>query len=130
MKPAQINIDLLPYILQDLAGLIGLPLTMRLVEEYGGIRLYIPKGEMADNHALVKLVGREAAEKLQREYGGEPHMDIPLALASVRAVRNAEIRAARPHTSVSKLAREHRTTERNIRMICGEVEDDRQVGLF
>jgi len=130
MKPAQANTDLLPRILQDLAELIGLQLTMRLVEEYGGIRLYIPKCDMADDHALVKLIGREAAEKLQREYGGEPHMDIPLALASVRAVRNAEIRAARPHKSASHLAREYRTTERNIRLICGEIKDDKQVALF
>lgn len=130
MKPAQINVDLLPGILQDLAGLIGLPLTMRLVEQHGGVRLYIPKGDMADEHELVALIGRAAAEKLRAMYGGEPHFDIPLALASVRAVRNAEIRAKRQHASERTLAREYHTTERNIRLICGRVEDDRQAGLF
>ncbi len=125
-----INTDLLPYILQDLAEQIGLPLTMRLVAHYGGIRLYIPKGEVSDDHELVKLLGREATAKLQAYYGGEPHFDIPLAVKSIRAVRNAEIKSKRPHTSVSSLAREYHTTERNIRLICGEMEDDRQVGLF
>lgn len=126
----EVNTDLLPYILQDLAEQIGLPLTMRLVAHYGGTRLYIPKGDMADDHQLVKLIGREAAEKLQAMYGGEPHFDIPLALRSVRAVRNAEIRVKRAYTSASSLAREYHTTERNIRLICGEIEDDRQDGLF
>jgi Mor family transcriptional regulator len=125
-----INTDLLPYILQDLADQIGLPLTMRLVAHYGGIRLYIPKGEVADDHELVKLLGREATAKLQAYYGGEPHFDIPLAMRSVRAVRNAEIKQKRLNTSVSRLARDYHTTERNIRKICGEMEDDRQVGLF
>lgn len=130
MKPDQINVDLLPSILQDLAALIGLPLTMRLVEQYGGVRLYIPKGDVADDHELVKLIGREATDKLRSMYGGEPHFDIPLALASVRAVRDADIRAKREHTSERALAREYRTTERNIRMICSKVKDDRQVSLF
>lgn len=129
MNPA-INTDLLPYILQDLADQIGLPLTMRLVARYGGTRLYIPKGAVSDDHELVKILGREATAKLQAYYGGEPHFDIPLAMKSVRAVRNAEIKRKRPYTSVSNLARENHTTERNIRLICGEVEDDRQSGLF
>lgn len=130
MKPESINIGLLPLILQDMAGLIGLPLTMRLVEKHGGTRLYVPKGEMADDHALVKLIGREAAEKLQSMYGGDEHFDIPLALRAIKAVRNAEIKALRPRVSERELAREYHTTERNIRLICGKMEDDRQQGLF
>lgn len=136
MKPATpppaspLRVDLLPPILQDLAELIGLHCTMQLVQAYGGVRLYVPKLELDDDHALVRLIGREAAKKLQAMYGGEPHFDIPLALASVRAVRNAEIRAKRRHASERTLAREYRTTERNIRLICGKVEDDRQCGLF
>lgn len=127
---SEVNTELLPYILQDLAEQIGLPLTMRLVAHYGGTRLYIPKGGMVDDHKLVQLIGREATAKLQSMYGGEPHFDIPLALKSVRAVRNAEIRAKRPTTSASSLAREYGTTERNIRLICGEIEDDRQNSFF
>jgi Mor family transcriptional regulator len=130
MNRAELDLTILPYIVQDFAHLIGLPLTMRIVEQYGGTRLYIPKGELADDHSLVKLVGREAAEKLQKQYGGDAHQDIPLALAATRAVRNAEMRRKRKHASASQLAREYNTTERNIRMICGEVTDDRQGGLF
>lgn len=125
-----INVDLLPGILQDMVALIGLPLTMRLVEHRGGRRLYVPKGDMDHDHDLVRLIGRPAAEKLQSEYAGELHFEIPLALAAMRAVRNADIRARRETMSVSQLAGEYRTTERSIRKICNEIEDDRQGGLF
>ena len=33
----------LPGTLRDIAALIGLPSTLKLVETYGGVRLYVPK---------------------------------------------------------------------------------------
>lgn len=130
----EINTDLLEPILQDIVELIGLPHTMRLVETYGGVRLYVPKQSLEDDHDLVRLIGREAAEKLQTIYGGESHFDIPKAERALRAVRDAEIRAARTartgRMSVRELALKYGLTERNIRYILGEMEDDRQVGLF
>ena len=125
-----IDADLLEPILRDMVDLIGLHPTMTLVQAYGGVRLYVPKLELEDDHSLVRLIGRPAAKKLQAMYGGETHFDIPKAERALRAVRDAAIRAKRPHTSVRLLALEHRLTERHIRAICGEVEDDRQVGLF
>lgn len=125
-----INTDLLEPILQDLVGLIGLHPTMQLVQAYGGVRLYVPKLALDDDHSLVRLIGNEAVKKLQAMYGGEPHFDIPKAERALRAVRDAEIRAKRLCSSVRLLALEYRLTERQIRTICGEMEDDRQVGLF
>ena len=126
-----IDSSLLPPILRDIVDLVGMHPTMKLVEAYGGVRLYVPKGELAEDHYLVRLIGREAAEKLQAMYGGEPHFDIPKAERAMRAVRDARIRAQRPGTSVRALALEHRLTERQIRTICGELgEDDNQVDLF
>lgn len=126
-----IDASLLPPILQDFVDLVGLHATMRLVEAYGGVRLYVPKGELAEDHYLVRLIGREAAEKLQAMYGGEPHFDIPKAERAMRAVRDARIRARRADTPVRALALEHRLTERQIRTICGELEeDDDQAALF
>lgn len=130
MKTADINVDLLPPILQDLVELIGLPLTMELVCVYGGTRLFVPKREVDENHSLSRLLGIEAANKLVEHYGGVEHFDIPLALRALKAVRNADIRAKRGHMSVSQLAREYRTTERHIRIICNKLVDDRQTALF
>ncbi|MDD5391178.1 MAG: Mor transcription activator family protein [Gallionellaceae bacterium] len=129
MSPDQISVDLLPAILREMVELIGLPAVMVLVEKRGGIGLYVPKGELAEDHGLVKWIGREAAEKLQSEYPGE-ELEIPLALRAMTAVRNAEIKSNPQGLSVSQLARIHRTTERNIRYIRNEVGDDRQQGLF
>lgn len=125
-----IDVALLPIILQDLVKLIGLADTMKLVEAYGGVRLYVPKEWMEDDHPLVKLLGRASAEKLQSVYGGEMHFDIPKAVTALRVVRDTQIRAKRTQASVRELALEYRLTERYIHMICGEVEDDRQAGLF
>jgi Mor family transcriptional regulator len=126
-----IDTDLLPPILQDIVELIGLQPTMRLVETYGGVRLYVPKLELEDDHPLIRQIGREAAEKLQAMYGGEPHFDIPKAERALRAVRDARIRHLRSAgASTRTLALDNGLTERQIRTICGELEDDRQVGLF
>lgn len=125
-----LDVDLLPPSLQDIVALIGLPLTMKLVEKHGGTRLFVPKLGVAPDHALAELLGPRAAQKLVDHYGGEEHFDIPLALRAIKAVRNQQIRARRPHTSARLLALEWRTTERNIRLICGEIEDDSQTALF
>lgn len=130
MNTATIDIDLLPPILQDLVELIGLHATMQLVHAYGGVRLYVPKLALESDHTLIRLIGNDAAKKLQAMYGGEPHFDIPKAERALRAVRDADIRNRRLHTSVRQLALEYHLTERQIRTICGEMEDDRQVGLF
>lgn len=124
------HIDLLPPVLQDMVALIGLPLTMKLVEVYGGTRLFVPKREVAGDHYLAILLGIEAANKLVAHYGGEEHFDIPLALRALKAVRNSQIRAERQSESERVLARRYKTTERNIRLICGEMVDDRQTALF
>lgn len=124
------HIDLLPPILQDMVELIGLALTMKLVEAHGGTRLFVPKREVAGDHPLAKLIGSEAAQMLIDAYGGEEHFDIPLAMRALKAVRNAQIRAERKNESERVLARRYQTTERNIRLICGERVDDRQTALF
>jgi hypothetical protein len=128
---ADIDTDLLPPILQDIVAQIGLHPTMLLVQARGGVRLYVPKLEMDDGHYLVVLLGREPAEKLQKMYGGDEHFDIPKAERALLAVRNSKIRHARAAgASVSGLALEYHLTERQIRTICGELIDDRQVSLF
>lgn len=121
----------LPSILQDMAELIGLPATLKLVEAYGGVRLYIPK-RFDPDHPLVKLVGHAHAAKLCESYGGELHFDIPRAVAATRAARDARMRNDRSlGVTHRELALRYVLTERQIRNILGdEEEDDRQAGLF
>lgn len=121
----------LPGILQDIADLIGLPATLKLVEHYGGGRLYVPK-RFDPDHPLVKIVGHANAARLVEAYGGEEHFDIPRNLASVLAARNARIRDDRAGgMSHRQLALHYQLTERQIRnVLVDEPEDDRQAGLF
>ncbi len=122
--------SLLPGILQEIAGLIGLPATLQLVRYYGGVRLYVPK-RFDPDHVLVKVVGHAAAAKLVENFGGEDHFDIPLARAAVLAVRNASIRVEYCELSQRQLALKYSLTERQVRnILTGVEEDDGQTDLF
>ena len=128
-----INIDDLPGVLQDICALIGLHHTMRLVQRYGGVRIYVPK-RVEPDHELARLIGLSNAEALSGAFGGEVHFDIPKGELALKAVRNAKIRSLRAEgLSIRNLSLNPefgRLTERTIRAICGEMEDDRQGGLF
>ena len=126
MTCENIDISLLPQMLQDLVALIELSATMKIVSEYGGTTLYIPVRQLTDNHKLIRVIGRKAAELLQGEYRGE-ELSIPTAFKAIRAVRNKEICAKRRYMSGSMLAREYNMSERNIRNICKGMEEDAEV---
>lgn len=122
--------SLLPGVLQEIAGLIGLPATLRLMQNYSGVRLYVP-ARFDPDHPLVKIVGHAAALKLVENFGGEEHFDIPKARAAVIAVRNASIRAEYCELSQRQLALKYNLVERQVRNILAGVEaDDGQDNLF
>lgn len=124
------NIGGWPRILQTIAHVIGVEATLKLVKEHGGIRIYVPL-ELRPAHPLIHTLGREAAEKFVKAFGGEEHFDIPLNTIGSRRERNLRIRERRCQgLSHSKLAREFQTTERNIRNILASEPDDRQEILF
>jgi len=125
----EIDITLLPGVLREIAELIGLPATMAIVQQYGGVRLYVPK-EITQDHPLIKLVGICNAVTLSDSYGGET-LEIALAENALRKIRDKEIRDQWPTLSQRKLALKYRTTERHIRRIlaCSGNDDD-QPELF
>ena len=130
--PATLDPGLLPGVLREMVGLIGLPATLRIVEAYGGVRLYVPS-HMDAGHDLAQLVGFDAASKLSSEYGGMDHFDVPRAAQALRAVRSAQIRADRARGMTHReLARKYALTERWIRHLLGEHDDGSgdQLGLF
>lgn len=125
------DLALLPQSLQAMAQIIGLQGVLALVRAYGGVRLYVPT-RLPDDHVLIDLLGRPAAEMLAAEYGGQPHFDIPRAEGLVRALRNRRIQADRAAgLSVRDLALKHQLTERQVAKILGPgAADDGQVDLF
>jgi len=125
----EIAIDerLLPGIVREIADLIGLHATLKLVEHYPGIEMWVP-GNYDPDHVLVKIIGHEAASKLVDNYGGESYQ-MPKCVDAIRAVRNTRICAS--DKSQRQLAIEHGLTVRQIRNIQNGIEfDDGQDELF
>lgn len=120
--------ELLPPRLQEFVRLIGLAPTMRLVERFGGLRIYIPAKATAD-HPLAELIGQENLAKLAEQYGIDGTGDrflLPRAERALNAVRNARIRADYAASkSLRELAIEHRLTERHVSRIVADMLHER-----
>ena len=65
----------LPSTAQEIARLISLPATLRLVKQFGGMTLRIPHGTIKPGQdylaSLANVVGDEAAKKLVQKYSGD-----------------------------------------------------------
>ena len=65
-----IDIDQLPHSAAEIVDVVGVEAALRLVEAWGGIRLYVPQ-QMPEDHLLVSTLGRAEADLLASRYGGE-----------------------------------------------------------
>jgi len=106
-----------PGILYEIVQNIGEEATAKLIERYGGgLRLYIPSC-LTPDHALVQLLGREAAQYLAAEYGGLT-VEIPRAVSVLRDHRNRLVRAyLAAGLSQDHCAHKYQLTVRTIRTI-------------
>ncbi len=122
----------LPDSVQDLVDLIGLTAALAIVEERGGIRLYVPT-RVSRDHWLAKTIGPRAFGTLVDVYAGE-EIDVPRCVDALRAVRElAIINDARAGLSQAQLARKYGYTERGIRKLMQRVgarDEPEQIGLF
>jgi len=101
---------------QEIEQIVGQDAFAKLVERYGGSRLYVPH-TLPPAHPLCQLVGSDTAGKLTADFGGLS-IDIPRALAAQIERRNDSILAERSGgITVRKLAFKYRLTERTIRKI-------------
>ncbi|MBF0162592.1 MAG: hypothetical protein HQL88_09920 [Magnetococcales bacterium] len=106
----------LPRSLVEMVETIGMEDTMRIVKEFGGTRIFVPK-RVAAQHKLADFLGLEQARRLSRHYGGE-NVSIPRMTMATLAKRNREIiRRYDAGDSASLLARVYKMTERRIRAI-------------
>jgi Mor family transcriptional regulator len=62
--------DDLPPVLQEIERMIGLELTLKMVERWGGLNVYVPE-KLPRNHRLARTIGLEAAQRLSDVYGGD-----------------------------------------------------------
>ncbi len=123
--------DLLPPKLAELVDEIGFPATLKLVEKWGGIRLYVPlEDNLAAEHPIAKELGVEIARKLARAHS--EWLEVPRAARYLRSVRDKIIREAYDDASAARLARRFGMTRRNVFYIVGREDpaDGRQQDLF
>lgn len=115
-KPAAIDerIKLLPGAIRPVAELAGFEAVEKLIEVYGGTRLYIPSTVVSA--AIVHQCGRPVAEALHRTFGDD-YVVLPLAKALATARKHAAICAdGRP---AAELARELKMSVNSIHRIRG-----------
>lgn len=128
-----VDVQILPFVLQELVDVIGVGAALTIVKHYGGVRLYVPQ-TMKPEHILSRLIGFESALKLAAEYGAQTHFDIPRAVAAMHAVKAAEIAGKkRKGKTRRQLAYEYSMTERGIDKAAKRANigpDDSQPSLF
>ena len=110
-----LDISLLPAAVQAIARLIGLPATLKLVEDFGGLTLYLPVGAreagrqmLAD---LARRIGPEAARILARHYAVTP-LYVPNCKPVLLRARDAALLKDR-----QQLAREGLTERRIVQCL-------------
>ncbi len=124
--------NLLPPSIHEVAAVIGMPATLRLVERFGGTTLPLPKGAnrigRSSLQALAKQIGDEDAHKLAHHCAGEP-LYVPKCDVALRRIRDLSIcerfeTAVREGVTANKivmiLAVEYKLTDRWIWKILKE----------
>lgn len=122
----------LPQRLRTLAEMIGLPATLKLVETYPGVSIFVPKN-VEPEHKLATLLGLDQARALSAMYGGENHFEVPRAVRAVRRLRDRALLADLQTMSQRDAALKYQLTERGVRKICARyrfAQESPQAPLF
>lgn len=108
--------------LDDIAGVIGFTPTLRLAAWYGnGNNLFVPP-TVEDSHVLVRLLGRQAAERLAEAFGHE-HLAIPRLASYEEDERRRRVATMlEKGFSTREVSRLERMSERRVQQMCRELE--------
>lgn len=121
--------DLLPSSLLDIMHSIGLPATLKLIEHYGGIRLFVPV-KLVPDHVLIGQIGADATIILINIYAGES-IEIPRADKALKYLRAEDMLSS--GLSQRTLALRYNFTIRGVRKAqkrARQLIDDLQEDLF
>jgi Mor family transcriptional regulator len=125
-------LTLLPGELAEIGRLIGVASCIKLVETWGGRRLYIP-AHVTNGHPLAELLGLDVAMALCTAYAGE-RPEIPRAQGWRQTIKAHAIALARASgLSQAEVARQYGMTERGVRKVERRAErtgSDVQLPLF
>lgn len=94
----QLDETRLPRAVRGLVRLIGLPATLKLVEDFGGLTLRLPVGAREVGQALLedlaRRIGPEASRILARHYAATP-LYVPNCKPALLRARDASLLADR-----------------------------------
>jgi len=115
--------QMLPETVQLIAGLIGLPKTVKLVEMLGGTTFPVSKNQTRMGEiryqALAEVVGVDAADVLTKHFGGDA-LYVPRCAEALRYLRDrticeefdVESRTVGSNAAVNNLALKYKLTDR------------------
>ena len=122
-------------LLAELCDLVGLQDTLRMVERWGGTRLWVFDTAAPDSQ-LVQLLGADKAARVCAAFAGN-RLAIPRAARLLRKLRDDDIRDNPDGLTVPQMARRYGLIERRIYQIRGQApppdappRDERQLDMF
>jgi hypothetical protein len=105
---------------ENIARVIGAGATARLISTFGGGRVYIAKNP-GPTDAVARVIGGEAAGMLSAIFGGE-RIWLPNDAGHLTRRRVALLR--RRGSSVARIARELRLSERYVYKVLAQLRDE------
>lgn len=109
----------LPESVKDVLESIGLEATLKLIERFGGSRVYVPRPDfITEDHDVARAIGVPLARKLAALCRNE-RMGLPRAAKAISRARDRVLRSDLASMSVSQCARKYKMTERNVYFILG-----------
>lgn len=100
--------------LGQLVELVGLPAALRLVDNFGGVCIYLPHPSRVKRHSdVAQVLGFEAMQKLAAVWP-QAHVMVPRGVDYLRRSRDRAIRADLEKMSVREVALKYETTERHV----------------
>jgi len=103
--------------MNELYEIVGFEALMKLLDQYGGKRLYVPMKYKSVAHPLVQAIGIEAAEALSYRYGGDS-LACPTKTHIHNAIRDQRIvRARNEGKTIGAISDRFHLSERRVREI-------------
>lgn len=107
----------LPGILGRIEHLTSTDVAVAVARQYGGLRMYVPR-RLADDHPLIKLIGRPHAVTLCEHLGGT-RIEVPAGRAAVRY--HEARRRRRLGESCASIARALQLTHGHVRSLVADI---------
>lgn len=124
----QVDEGLLPPQMRGLVKIIGLPDTIKLLQAYGGQRIWVPLGKSSDSY-LDKTISRDAVKELANSQYAGLRITLPKIDKILSQIRNLHIQSS-PEVPKSVFARQYNLTIRQVQRIRNGDDDNPTLDMF